>query len=220
MSWIAVGSAAVGFAASTISSNNNKAAIQGASDAQTQSNREAIAAQREQFDKIMQNLSPFISGGKSALGGLFDLLGLSGADKQSSAISGIENSPEFQALSKQGEEAILQNASATGAVRGGNVQEALAQYRPNLLSSLINDRYNKLSSIAQMGESAAAGAGSFGQNYASNVGNLAIQQGNNSANAVLAQQMNNNNLLSQFGNIAGQSGLYDKFFPKQNVGKL
>ncbi len=56
-----------------------------------------------------------------------------GMEAQQGAISGLEGSPIFQALARQGEDAILQNASATGGLRGGNVQGALGQFRPAAL---------------------------------------------------------------------------------------
>ncbi|WP_449405980.1 hypothetical protein [Massilia phosphatilytica] len=39
--------------------------------------------------------------------------------------------PRFQALQQQGNDAILANASATGGLRGGNVQGALGQFSRN-----------------------------------------------------------------------------------------
>ena len=105
---------------------------------------------------------------------------------------------------RQGEEGILQSASATGGLRGGNVQEALAKFRPEILSSLINQQYSRLGNIAGMGQSAAAGQASAGMNMASNIGNLYGQQGAAQAGAALARGQATANM---WGNIAGSVGL-------------
>jgi hypothetical protein len=111
-----------------------------------------------------------------------------GADRQRQAIQGIEQGPQFQELLRQGEQGILQNASATGGLRGGNVQGALAQFRPGLLNQLIEAQYGKLAGLTTLGSgsaqnllntgsAAAAGTASAGQNAAQNIGNLMVGQG-------------------------------------------
>lgn len=106
-----------------------------------------------------------------------------GAERQRQAIQGIEQGPQFQELLRQGEQGILQNASATGGIRGGNVQGALAQFRPGLLNQLIEAQYGKLAGLTTLGStsaqnllntgaSAAAGTATAGQASAQNIGNL------------------------------------------------
>lgn len=158
-----------------------------AAEAQSQSSEAGIAEQRRQFDAVQKILQPYVEAGTGALGGYGSLLGLEGPEAQSAAIKGIEQSPEFEALIKQGEEGILQNASATGGLRGGNVQSALAQFRPSILSSLINQRYTRLGELAQLGQASAAGTGSAGIFTGKNISNLLTQQGQAQAGAALAQ---------------------------------
>jgi hypothetical protein len=117
---------------------------------------------------------------------------------QQQAIQGIEQGPLYQALAQQGENAMLQNASATGGVRGGNIQGALAQYRPNLLNSLIEQQYAKLAGLTSLGANAsqnllnigqasAAGVGAAGQSSASAMGNLMVGQGQAQAAGIIGQ---------------------------------
>jgi hypothetical protein len=68
----------------------------------------------------------------------------------------------FKSLVNQGESALLQNASATGGLRGGNIEAALNQFRPNLLNSMLNDKYAKLQGITQFGQAASAGQAAQG----------------------------------------------------------
>lgn len=138
-----------------------------------------------------------------ALQGQQDLLGLNGSGAQQSAISGIENSPYFSGLVKQGENAILQNASATGGLRGGNTQAALAQFRPNMLSAAIDQQYQRLGGLTTLGQNAAAGVGNAGQNMANNNSSLLGQIGSAQAGGILGQARANvqgiNGLTSAFG---------------------
>jgi len=85
-----------------------------------------------------------------------------GANAQQQAIAQLEQSPMFQALARQGEQGILQNASATGGLRGGNVQGALGQFRPALLNQQIQQQLATLGGIASLGQNAAAGVGNAG----------------------------------------------------------
>jgi hypothetical protein len=121
--------------------------------------------------------------------------GMTGDQAQQAAIAKIADSPVLRALTQQGEQAILQNASATGGLRGGNVQSALAQYRPAMLQKAISDQYAQLGQIASTGTSAITAApytpaaGSYPANMPqdSTAANLAIQQGNVNAQLALAK---------------------------------
>ncbi len=163
---------AAGKAADTQATAAGKAA-----DAQAAATEKGIAEQRRQFDKMVQLLSPYAKAGTGALTAQQNILGLGGAGAQKAAISGIEQSPYFRAVAKQGESAILQNASATGGLRGGNVQGALGQFRPQLLNQLVQQQYANLGGITNMGQSAAAGQAAGGMQSAGAIGNLLSQGG-------------------------------------------
>lgn len=144
------------------------------------------AENRRQFEKLVQLMAPFVTSGTQAIGAQGALIGLGGADAQRTAIAQLEQSPQFASLVKQGENALLQNASATGGLRGGNIQSALAQFRPQILSSLIESQYSKLGGLSQMGQAAAAGEASAGMSSASSIADLLTQQGAAQAGGVLA----------------------------------
>lgn len=99
----------------------------------------------------IQGLDPFAAAGAPALSQQQALLGLRGPQAQQASISAIERSPAFQAQVRQGEEAILQAASATGGLRGGNVQAALAQFRPQMLQREIDLQYGRLGGLTTLG---------------------------------------------------------------------
>jgi hypothetical protein len=162
-----------------------------------------IAEQRAARLAMEKLLSPYVSAGTTALGQQQALLGLSGADAQRNAHSAIESSAGFQAQVQQGENAMLQNASATGGLRGGNIQGALAQYRPAMLTNAINQQYANLGGLTQMGQNSAAGVGSSGMTSANNVASLLAQQGAASAGGVLGGAKAYGNALNLPSQILG-----------------
>lgn len=166
--------------------NAQAEAAERAAGIQAGSSAAGIAENRRQFEKLVQLMAPFVTSGTQAIGAQGALIGLGGADAQRTAIAQLEQSPQFSSLVKQGENALLQNASATGGLRGGNIQSALAQFRPQILSSLIESQYSKLGGLSQMGQAAAAGEASAGMSSASSIADLLTQQGAAQAGGVLA----------------------------------
>lgn len=175
-------------------------AAERAGETQAAAAQAGIEEQRRQFDALVELMSPYVQAGTGAMQQQQALIGLQGPEAQQQAISGFEQSPLFQSLQQQGESAILQSASATGGLRGGNVQAALSQYRPQLLNQLIEQQYGRLGGLATMGQASAAGQASGGMQSASNVGNLLANQ----AQAIAGGQMARGGLQRQvFGDILG-----------------
>jgi hypothetical protein len=194
------GVAAAGVAGSAMSSSRAASAAKQAAATQAAAQGNAIEAQNAQFQQIQELLKPYITAGKpdltqpyiqagpGALQGMQGLAGLRGNAEQQAAIEQIKQGAQFQELAKQGEQGILQNASATGGLRGGNVQAALGQFRPALLNQLIESQYGKLAGLTSLGSSSAqnllgigqasaAGTAAAGQQSAQNIGNLMVGQG-------------------------------------------
>lgn len=173
-----------------------------ASDAQTDASRAGIAEQQRQFDMVQELLAPYTQAGTDAIGAQADLLGMNGPDAQRAAIEALEGSAQYQTLIEQGEEAILQNAAATGGVRGGNTQGALAQYRPQVLSQMINNQFSQLGSIAGLGQASAAGTAAAAQNTGNQIAALHGQIGQAQAGNAIAQGNAIGGVANTVGNIA------------------
>lgn len=211
LSGAALAGIAVG-GATLISGMAQADAAESAAAAQSGSAQAGIEEQRRQFDKVQELLKPYSMAGEKALGGLAPfaaagapaleeqqaLLGLRGPEAERAAIERIKGGQTFQALASQGEEALLQRASATGGLRGGNIQGALAQFRPALLSSLIDQQYGRLGgmtalgvettgNVARLGQASAAGTGAAAQTTGANIATLLGQQGAAQAGAEIAQ---------------------------------
>jgi hypothetical protein len=109
----------------------------------------------------------------------------------------------FTSMLQQGENSILQNASATGGLRGGNTQAALAQFSPALLSQMINDQYSRLGGLTALGQNAAAGVGNAGMQTGSNISALLQQQGAAQAGNALGQGQAVAGIANGFASGAG-----------------
>lgn len=213
------------FSAKTQAKAANKAA-----NAQASAADAAVQEQQQSYDIIRDLLAPYMEAGKpdltqpyiqagsEALQGLSGLLGLRGAGEQQSAIQGIQQGAQFQELARQGEQGILQNASATGGLRGGNVQGALAQFRPALLNQLIESQYSKLAGLTSlggtaaqnllgMGQQTAAGIASAQQQAAANIGNFITQKGQAQAGGVLGAGKAYAGLYQNLGNLPSETAM-------------
>lgn len=199
--------AVVSAGAGAYSANQQKKAAKSASEAQTQSTDMGIAEQQRQFDAVQKLLEPYVGAGSNAVTAQQNLIGLGGNAEQQKAIDALKNSAQFGELTRQGENSILQNASATGGLRGGNVQASLAQFRPQLLSQMIEQQYGRLGGIAQLGQASAAGQASAGLQTGSNIANLYGQQGAAQAGNALAQGQANANFASGIAGNVGQMAM-------------
>lgn len=179
-----------------------KAGAQQAAASQT-----AIDEQRRQFDKVIELMAPYVSAGQTGLTGQQNLIGLNGTAAQQAALDQLANSPLMAQLAKQGESAMLQNASATGGLRGGNLQGALAQYRPQLLNQIIEQQYGRLGGLTQLGQASAANQAAQGMSNASNISNLLTQQGAAIAGGTLAAGSAVRNTFGDILNVAKVAAL-------------
>ena len=186
LSGAALAGIAVG-GATLISGMAQADAASSAAEAQAGSAQQGIEEQRRQFDAVQKLLAPYVSAGAPALEAQQAFLGLKGPEAERAAIERIKGGETFQALAGQGEEALLQRASATGGLRGGNIQGALAQFRPALLSSLIDQQYGRLGGMTALGQQSAAGVGTAGLQTGVNVSKLLGEQGAAQAGAEIAQ---------------------------------
>jgi hypothetical protein len=248
MPWIIAGGALLGGLMSSSATSSAASTQAGAAES-------GIDEQRRQFDAMRQLLSPYIAAGQGALGQYAPyqaagagaiptlqqfaqagapaleqqqaLAGLSGPEAERAAIERISGGEQFKALAQQGEEAMLQRASATGGLRGGNIQGALAQFRPQLLNQLIEQQYSRLgglatqggnvaqnlasqgmsatSGLASLGQASAAGTGAAGQATGTNIANLLGQRGAAEAGGQLAGAAPFANLLGMPLQMAGMN---------------
>lgn len=227
LSGAALGALAVG-GATLASGALQSSAAKSAAKTQAGAAEAGIEEQRRQFDAIQELLKPYVQAGQGAITGFqpfqeagaqaFEqqqaLAGLQGPEAQQAAISQIESSPFLQSQIEQGERALLQRAGATGGLRGGNVQAALTQFRPQMLQQAIEQQYRRLGGLAGAGlgvteqlyrggqasaVNQASAAGALGQGVAG----MLQQQGAAQAGGQLGAAAPFANLLNLPGQLAG-----------------
>ena len=189
----------------------SRAATQ-AANTQAQSAESGIQEQRLAREEARDILNPYVQAGLPAVSQLgqigaqgqpamdaqMSMLGLSGPEAYQQQLDSVMAGPQYNEMVRQGEEAMLQNASATGGLRGGNIQGAMAQFRPEMLNQLMNQRFAGLGGLAQnaqnaygnlasLGQSSAAGQANQGMQSASNIAGLMGQQGRAHASGAVAR---------------------------------
>jgi hypothetical protein len=191
-------------------------AAKSAAKTQAAAAREATALQKEQFERVQQNLAPYQQSGVPAINALQQGLGLApgstgnitqGSLNTPFSQQQFQESPGYQFQLEQGLQASQAAASRTGGL-GGNQLLELTRMGQGYASQDYNQqrqlydqeqaqKYNQLMGLVGVGENAAAGVGTAGQTYATAAGSN-IMAG---ANATSAGQIMGGNFLG--GNIAG-----------------
>jgi len=177
-----------------------KKAANQAMQAQTAALNRAIDIGNQQFQQTRSDYMPYTQAGTAAIGDLSALLGLgglggvsetgatqAGRDRQADAIAQLQQGPLYQSLYRNGEEALLQNAAATGGLRGGNAQRGLADFGSDVLANVYQNQLANLNTVAGLGLGATGSVASFGANNANNAAGLTTQIGQAQANNYLTR---------------------------------
>lgn len=107
----------------------------------------------------------------------------------------------LESVIRNGEEALLQNAAATGGIRGGNTQRGLADFRADAFADQLNQQIARLAGMAGLGMGATDSVSGFGANASSNIANLFGQQGQVRAGGLLTRGGINNQLWNNAGSF-------------------
>lgn len=199
--------AAAAIGGGALAASSAKSAANKAAAAQTASAQMAIDAQNAQYQQTRSDLQPWQQAGTAALGQQGDLLGLNGTTAQQSSINSLKASPLYQSLFGNGQDAVLQNASATGGLRGGNTANSLANFGRDTLATTIQNQLTNLGGVSEQGQNAAAQTGQFGANAANQISSLLGDQGAAQAGAATAAGAANAALIKSIaGGVTGLAG--------------
>jgi hypothetical protein len=182
-----------------------KKASQKATDAQVAAINRGIDLQQQQYTQTRSDYAPYTAAGTAAIGGYSDLLGANGTAAQASAVSGLKSSPLYEQELADANENLLQTASATGGLRGGNTAGALAQLAPDLLEKHYNDALAGYGSLANLGLGATSSVAGFGANTAQNVSGLYGDIGTAQARNYLTKGGINAANFTNFGQVLDQA---------------
>ena len=173
---------------------------------------EAIGFQRETRDLARADLAPFLQFGAGQIPQAESLL----FDPQAQ-FDFVQNNPFAQQAIQQGQQSILNLASARGRTTAGDTQQSLSQ---NLLLSglpfLQNQQQNLLSSI-QLGQAAGAGTAAGTLQTGASIADLITGRGASLAAGTVgasnARQQGINNLID----IAGTAAAFSDRRLKRNI---
>lgn len=195
MSWglvaVGVGTAAAGIMGSKSAGD--------AADAQSASAQAGMESQERMFEKSLELQQPYRQAGYDALP---QLQGLTTPEGRATTLQSYYAGPEFQQLQAQTEEQQLRNAAATGGLRGGVNQAALATIAPQLGQQYLSNQYNQLTGLANLGMGAASQGASGAMGLGSGISALQQQAGQARAQQQLAQGNIWGNVASDFGGLA------------------
>ncbi len=145
-----------------------------------------IDIQNQQYQQTRSDYLPYTQAGNAAIGQLSDLVTGYRSDPDG-LTARIKSDPLYESLYRNGEEALLQNAAATGGLRGGNTQRGLADFGADTLSTVYQQILGNLGGVAGMGLGATGSVAGFGANNADNVTSLVGSIGQARANNSLAR---------------------------------
>tara|TARA_R100000544_G_scaffold36425_1_gene24722 strand:+ start:2564 stop:3316 length:753 start_codon:yes stop_codon:yes gene_type:complete len=168
----------------------------------------SVQGQQKGLDYIKRLDAPLVDYRNQALGGLSNYY-MGGPEGQQSFYDNAMQSPAYQNLINTGEQAVLRNAAATGGLRSGAVQPALAQNSQNVLQGLVNQNLMGLQGFANPN----LNTGNIAQMYG-NIGNTQAE-GATAANQYKQNQMGN---LIQTG--LGIAGLFSDKRLKKDIKKI
>ncbi|HHZ97356.1 MAG TPA: hypothetical protein EYN67_17835 [Flavobacteriales bacterium] len=194
MSWGMAAVAGASLVGGIMSSN-----AAGDAAAQQQAGTQAgIESQERMFDKSLELQAPYREAGYGALEGLQSLVDPQGrADMLQSYYAG----PEYSALSGQVEEQQMRNAAATGGVRGGANQAALASIAPQLGQQYLGGLNQQYTGLANMGMGAASQGSGQAMQLGGNISNLQQQAAQAGASNSMAQANIWGNVASDFAGL-------------------
>jgi hypothetical protein len=165
-----------------------------------------IDEQRAAYGDAKNLLQPYQDAGLGGLQSYLALLGQSGDEAQQQAISGLEQTPGYQAQLQAGQRSLLQNASATGGLRGGNVQNSLAEFGSGLFGNYYQNMLGQLGGLQQQGMQTNTGLANLRQGNAAQIGNAYANMGQAQGQGILAAQAAKQQSGSNMGSLLGGVG--------------
>jgi len=191
MTWVAVGTAAVGVATSAYQSKQAKKAAK----SQGQAQDAALAEQEQARLAQQQNIQPYLTQGTNALSRLDSLM---------ANPSSFASDPAYQFIQDQSLQALDRSAAARGRFLSPGTDSDRIKLASGLASQEYGNQFNRLYNLASLGQNAAVGAGSAAQGSADRIGSLYQGQGQIGADAAINQANIYGNTLNTLGQAFGQ----------------
>jgi hypothetical protein len=127
----------------------------------------SIGTQNAFGQQVRSDYAPYTTAGAQAVDQLSQFT--NGGMSADALTAKIKEDPLYASLYDNGEEALLQNASATGGIRGGNTQRGLADFGADTMAKVYQQIMSNLGSVANLGLGAQGAVSSAGQGVANTV---------------------------------------------------
>jgi hypothetical protein len=187
-----IGAAVVGAAGSAVAGSEAASATNNASNA-------SVAEQNSALQQQATLSAPYRAVGQGAISQYENLLG-TGPNSNSQTISqALAQTPGYQFTQQQGEQGILNAASAAGGF-SGNTVTALDRYNTGLAQNTYQTALGNSLNAVQLGQAAAAGQAANIGNAASNISSTLTNQGNNIANVDIGEAAGISKAVGNAGN--------------------
>ena len=169
------------------------------------------------YGQTVQNLSPYLNAGNTALTSVLGLLGLGGQGQNAtaqSAFKGFTGTPFYQFPLQQGNLALNRQLASAGLTGSGAALKDAAAYNQGYASQGLGSYLQQLMGLSGQGENAAALQGSQGNQASSLLGQLFSGIGQSqaagtvgSANALGSGLTNAAGILSSPGFLSSLQGI-------------
>lgn len=189
------------FVTGLIGGNSAKKASRRAESEQLAYLTRAMDQQNVQRAEDRADYAPYREGGSAGFTSLLDLIGVNGPEAQERALGGIRSSPALASIIDSGTEGVLQNAAATGGVRGGNTQRSLADFRADAFAQEMERQIGRLGGVSGMGLQAVSGGSQAGQNTSNILSQILGQQGQVRAGGLLTRGGINSGMWNNAGSM-------------------
>lgn len=133
---------------------------------------------------------------------------LSGAQGQQAFDNAFINSPVQQFLREQGQQSVINQATALGGLGGGEVQKELTRFGQGLAGTQLQQQIQNLNALSGQGLQAAGQQGQFLSQAGQQQGNLAGMNAQMGTQANIASANNKLNAANNIANLFGQSGQF------------
>ncbi len=134
-----------------------------AADASREASAQNLAFQQQGLDYLKEVQQPVLDIRNQALPALYGFYDPTNPSGQADFVQGVQQSPFYESMIQQGEEAVLRNQAATGGLRSGTTQQNLARNSQGVLQGLVNQQLQGLGSFAQTPINAGQIANQYGQ---------------------------------------------------------
>ncbi len=196
---MAIGAAlAVGAVASAVIGGN---AAKKAADQQAKKGKQALALQREVFDKAQEDARPFIEVGTRSLQALQSELGLGEAPE---GFGGFQESPGFKFAFQKGVDAVDASAAAGGGLFSGSTLQDLTKFGQGFASQQRGTFLDRLQGLVNTGQTSAGQASLTGTAFANRATNTLEGIGNVNAAGTIGRANATIGGINSLSTIAGQ----------------